>query len=419
MKKQIWVVVLLLIMLLPSSVFSEPINENIKAAFIRDGFLWTKINGKEEKITQGTASPPTPPQWSHDGNWIVYLKDPKEKMNPNMEFQKEIWVYNVKTKKHKRISHDGRNPKWSPVANIVAFQSNGVLNVSNLERFYNVALGVDSYTWFPDGQGFIASSSASLHPDGWTNPLLYKIKLDKDLDNINSLTKNVTPFFVIPKELKKGNVNLMAINASDFTFSPDGNWISFIVSPTASWSMDSDMVCVITKEGNDFEVLDEIIFGVTTPKWTFHKNLLGYIAGGGRIVFGFKNKDMKITELPAFTTLNLTPPHFTELGFGWKDDHSLYVSRVKEAEWSNDSKKRPDPSLFLIKIKEQTQTQITHPPKNYGDYQPAFISSANKLIWVRKKDLADSKQDLWIADQDGKNAQVWLKNIDSVDFYQK
>jgi hypothetical protein len=410
--------ILAFIMMFPTIVNAEVFEKKVNVAFTRDGFLWTKINGKEEKITKEVSQFPFPPQWSHDGKWILYVKESKKRIIPNTGLQTEIWVYNLETKKHKRISFDGYNPKWSPVENIVAFQSGGVLNVSNLEKFYNIALGVDDFNWFPDGRAFIASSAASLKPDGWTNPTLFKISLDKDLTMINSLTKNVKPFFVIPNELKKGNVSIIAITANDFTFSPDRKWISFIVSPTASWSMDSDMVCVISADGKNFEVLDEIILGLTNPKWAFHKNLLGYIAGGGRIVFGFKNKDMTITELPAFKSLSLTPPNFAELGFTWKDDNSLVVSRVKESEWSNDSNKRPDASLFLIKIKEQTQTRISHPPKDYGDYKPLYIPSANKLTWLRKKDFADSKKDLWIADQNGKNTQLWIKNIGGYAFYE-
>lgn len=405
---------LIFILMLPSLAKAETPSQDIKAAFIREESLWTKINGTEEKIASELGNHPEAPQWSHDGKWILYTKELKE--TPNMGSQKEIWVYNMETKKQKRISYDGRNAKWSPVENVVAFQINGVLNVSNLERFYNIAVGVDDYNWFLDGRGFIASASAVPQPDGWTNPKLYKIMLEKDLEQ-TSLSKNVTPFYVIPKELKKGNISILSINATNFSFSPDSQWISFIVSQTASLAMDSDMVCVISADGKNFEPLDEIIFGVTSPYWASHKNLLGYIAGGGRIVFGFKNKDMKITELPAFKTLSLTPPNFAELGFTWKDDNSLYVSRVKETEWSNDSKNRPDPSLFLIKITDQTQIQITHPPKDYGDYRPLYLPSANKITWLRKKDIADLNGDLWISNQDGTGAKVWIKNINTYAFY--
>lgn len=417
MKKR-FLIVLIFLILMPSLARAEPINNKVMVAFVRDGFLWTKIDGKEERITKKPANYPYPPQWSHDGKWIVYQVEPKEKLSPNVEFQTEVWVYNLETKKHKRITLDGTNPKWSPVENLVAFKSGGVLNVSNLESFYNIALGVGDYNWFPDGRSFITSSGASLRPDGWTNPVLYKIRLEKNLDKITSLTKNVNKFYTIPSELKKGNISLLAIDATDFKFSPDGKWISFMVSPTASWSMDSNMGCVISSDGQTFEILDEIIWEVGAPKWAFQQNRIGYIAGGGRIVSGFRNKDMKVTDLPVFQTTSLTPAHFAELGFTWKDDHSLFVSRVKESEWSNNPQQRPDPSLFFIKIGDSFQKQITHPPKDYGDYTPIYLPAAGKLTWLRYKDIAGITRDLWISDPDGKNAKVWIKNVGSYDFYE-
>ena len=96
----------------------------------------------------------------------------------------ELWVYDVETKKHRKIFYDGQNPKWSPTENIVAFSDEGVLNISDLKRFYNIALGVDDYEWQPDGKGFIASSSASLRPDGWTHPILYTISIEEGYQNI-------------------------------------------------------------------------------------------------------------------------------------------------------------------------------------------------------------------------------------------
>jgi dipeptidyl aminopeptidase/acylaminoacyl peptidase len=414
MKKQVCLILIFLLLISSSLANAEHFNEsNLKVAFVRDGFLWIKINGKEEKITNRKNKYDYQPQWSHDGKWIAY--EVESKMNTEST---EIWVYNLETKNHKRISRDGTAPKWSPVENILAFKSGWVLNVSNLEHFYNIALGVGDYSWYPDGQSFITASGASMRPDGWTNPVLFQIGLEKDFEKITSLTKNVKKLYTIPNELKKGNINIPAIDVSSFQFSPDGKWISFVVSPPGSGPMDSNMVCVISSDGKHFETIDEIN-GESPVKWAFQHNRLGYIAGGGRIVFGFKDKDMKVNELPAFKSIILTPPNFAELGFAWKDDNTLIVSRVKESEWSNDAKQRPDPSLFLINIGEQKQIQITHPPRDFGDYNPIYLPFEGKLTWLRKRDLAELRKDLWVADQNGENAMVWIKNIGEYNFYEK
>lgn len=387
----------------------------MKAAFFRDGYLWTKIDNKEEKRTKEQAKHPYPPKWSYDGKWILYQKEVPSMNDPSQETQLEIWVYHIETNQHIKVFYDGWNPQWSPTENIVAFQSRDVLNISNLKEFKNVALGVSSYQWYPDGHGFIASSSATLRPDGWTNPVLYNIPLEKDFQKVN-LTQ-YKPLFIIPKELSNGNESILSINATNFAFSPDGKWISFIVSPTASLSMDNDMVCVLTSDGKNFSVLDETILHIGTPEWAPSKNSLAYIAGSGRIVFGFKNKNLKVTELPAFQSIRLTPDKYADMWFTWLDNHSLIASRVPEKEWSNDPIQRPNPALYLIMMNKEKQTKITSPKKGKGDYQPLFNAYSGKLTWVRRS-LTEIVGDLWIADPDGRNAEIWIKDIEEYSTYE-
>jgi hypothetical protein len=386
----------------------------MKVIFNRDGHLWIHSNGKEEKITKDPANYPYPPKWSHDGNYIVYMKEVKEPENiQNPHYN--IWVYSLKSKRHKELFQNGGNPKWSPTENILAFQGGSVLNVSDLDSFTNISLGVDDYSWFPDGRGFIASSGASLRPNGWTNPVLYKITLKEDYLSNPDLYSG-EEFFVIPNELSNGKTSILSIGASKFKFSPNGKWISFMVNPTASWSMDSNMLCILSSEGKDFEVIDEIIWGVGEPKWAHIKSRLGYIAGGGRIVFGFKDKDLKITDLPAYQTIDLTPTNYADLDFSWIDYSSLVVSRVKETEWSNDPLKRPTSSLYLANMTEKRQERITNPPNGFSDNQPVYLKPVDKIAWLRHRET-DYRGDLWIADKNGRNAKVWIKNIGGYSIY--
>ncbi|NMD70901.1 TolB domain-containing protein [Bacillus sp. DNRA2] len=407
MKKYISVLGILIICISNVSV-GHAATPSLLIAFEKEGFLWIEMNGKQEKITTERAEFSYPPQWSYDGQWLLYQKLSTETPNPNMEKQNELWVYNLKKKQHKKIFYNGENPKWSPTQNIVAFTQRGVLNISDLENFHNIALGVDDYSWFPDGKSFIASSSATLRPDGWTNPVLYKIAVPEKLTNTNLMSGQ--RIFVIPKELTKDNVKVMSINVGSFEFSPDQKWISFIVSPTASLSMDSNMLCVLSSDGKQFDVIDEVILQLDNPQWAQTKNLLGYIAGGGRIVFGFKNKDLKITELPVFITKGFTPPNFAEMEFTWVGDDEVVVSRVKEADWSNDPRKRPKASLYTINIKSGKQSRITQPNPNYEDVQPQYVTATNQITWMRKKNTA-IKGDLWIANPDGKKSKRWLNQI--------
>jgi Tol biopolymer transport system component len=397
--------------MLAEGIFEQ---NDLKAAFIRDGNLWTLINNEEKQITS-SEKVFTSPQWSHDGQWLLYQNEAPSEYQDG-EKQNEIWVYHVKTGQKTKIYYDGYSPTWAPDKNIVAYLDSETLDISDLKRFYNVAMGVNSYTWLTDGSGFLLSSRANLLPSGWTNPILYKKKLNNQYENI-LLYGDTKEMFTIPKELGEGDKSILSIHASNFTFSPSNKWISFIVSPTASWSMDSNMLCVISSNGKKFDVLDEVIFGVGKPKWAPTKDTIAFIAGGGRIVFGFKNKHLKVKEMPV--SGSLTPQDYAELDFTWINNKYIVTSRVKEKEWSNDSKQHPLPSLYSINIEDNNQKRITNPPKGFGDYQPKWIKSANKLLWFRGKTLFDEDRDIWVSELDGTNAKKWLENVNLIEFYEE
>ena len=409
-------VLIIFCLIFPAIIHADTSSSKVKVAFVRDGYLWISIDDKEEKLTDKKATFSNPPQWSHDGTMLLYEKMVTENIDESTKTSNELWVVELKTKKHRKIFYDGQNPKWSPKENIVAFSDEGILNIADLKGFYNIAFGVDNFVWQPNGKGFIAVSSATPRPDGWTNSVLYTISIEKGYKDITDSTQQVKKLFVIPKEVGVGNTKIPAISAGSFAFSPNEKWLSFIIYPTASWSMDSDMLSVISVDGTGFEVIDEVIPDFE-PQWASRKNLLGYIAGGGRIVFGFKNKDLKVKELPAYYTESLTPENYAELGFTWITDGSLVVSRVKESDWSNDPNERPKPSLYYVSLTSQKQQKITTPDKGSGDYDPLFVRSLMKLTWHRKSDIVELKGDLWIAAPNGANARVWIKDIEMYSIY--
>lgn len=385
-------------------------NPKTKAAFIRDGNLWIILGEEEKQITlSGNVYGPV---WSNDGSWLLFQKEAPSQFEQN-KIQNEIWVYHVKTEEKKRIFYDGFSPQWNPKENIIAFLDNGVLNISDLKDFHNIALGVSSFTWMPDGKELILSSQANLNPDGWTSPVLYKKELPENLKEVD-LFGNITELFTIPRSLKVDNKSIMSINVNSFLYSPSHKWLSFIVSPTASLAMDSNMLCALSEDGKKFQVLDEIIHGVGAPKWAPTKDILAYIAGGGRIVFGFKGKDLKYKEFP----VSLTPTNFAELNFTWVDDENIITSRVEAKDWSSEFSEHPSPSLYTININNNTQTKIIEASNGLGDYDPYFSRSLNKLLWYRGTSITDRNRNVWVADRDGSNAKLWLKNIDYICLYE-
>jgi Tol biopolymer transport system component len=378
-----------------------------KVAFMRDGNVWVYVNDTEIQVSKsGKASGP---EWSIDGKLLSYVEEDGE--DPH---QQSVLIYDVSDNKIIKIYKRGYLPKWSPRGDLLAYKDGTVLNVSDFKRFNNAAIGVGGYIWIPDGSGFILSKSGDLTPLGWTGATLYKKVLPQNWAKAGYL-ENVEKILSLPNEISSSNGSkIIAVFTSDFSYSPSGRWLSFVVSPTASWSMDSNMVCSISADGRHFEVLDEIILEVGLPKWAPSKDILAFIAGGGRLVFGFKDKDLKTKEFPAFTTY--TPENYADLDFAWKDDNTIFVSRIKEAEWSNDLSKHPLPALFVIDTVSGKQTQITSPPEGYADYSPNYIRSADKMIWIRRKyDYKDAN--IWIANPDGSEARLLLKNADSPVIY--
>ncbi|OCA83364.1 hypothetical protein A8F94_18410 [Bacillus sp. FJAT-27225] len=397
-----------------SAPSTAPLNE-AKAAFLRNGNLWVFMEGKEKQITK-SGNVHSKPVWSLDGKWIAYQETAPAEFKESGE-QSELWVYEVATGTNKKIFHDGTSPKWSPHKNVIAFKNEGILNISDFRRFYNIAMGVGDYTWLPDGSGFLLSAPGTLRPDGWTSATLFTKHIGEEYKDI-LLYGGVKPFFQLPKEVGTTKDNkLIAVYADQLSYSPSGKWISFIVSPTASWSMDSNMLCVIGSDGKGFTVLDEVIFEVGAPKWAPSEDTIAFIAGGGRIVFGFKNKDLKVREMPASGTL--TPPDYADIDFDWITNYSLVAARVREQEWSNDFSKHPHPSLFSIDIPTGRQTKLTSPPAGFGDYAPDYIPNIRQLVWLRGKSILDKNRTLWRANADGSKAEKWLENVEAIVFFEK
>ncbi|WP_251027075.1 hypothetical protein [Bacillus sp. ISL-46] len=289
--KRVLLITFFMLLLYPIPSFAEN-DKDVKAAFIRDGNLWTFINNKEKQITT-TGRVFGQPKWSKDGQWLLYRNEALAEHKDN-EFQHEIWAYKIQTGEKKKIFYDGNDPSWSPKKNIIAFNQEGILNISDFTRFYNIATGVHGYTWLPDGNGFLLSAAGTLRPDGWTSAILFLKKVGDNYKDV-VLFDGVDHFFTLPREIGTNKNNkIIAVYVYDLNYSPSRKWISFIVSPTASCSMDSNMLCVISSDGKNFKVLDELILQVGQPKWAPSNDTIAYIAGGGRIVFGFKNKDLKI-----------------------------------------------------------------------------------------------------------------------------
>ena len=79
----------------------------------------------------------------------------------------------------------------------------------------------------------------------------------------NPDTNKIKPFYTI----QTNTTDLFAIDADYLTFSPDGSWISFLLTPTASWSNDSNTLSVLSSVGDQFQVIGKMLGYENWIKW--------------------------------------------------------------------------------------------------------------------------------------------------------
>jgi Tol biopolymer transport system component len=370
-----------------------------RAVFLRNDQLWIKEGEQELQLTQNRYV--YSPKWSYDGRFIAYI-DRDDKGGKT-----ELFIYDSKKKEHFQPYEkvETSNFKWSPVKNQLAYTSGGVLNVTKEKNdrpqgFENVALGVSDFEWFPNGKEFIVSSQANLLPTGWGPFNLYNIPADANLK-----ADKMKLFYTI----ETNEPDFFAISADYFKWSPDGKWLSFLAVPTASWSNDSNTLCVLSSNGEQFQSLGKMLWYQDWMKWAPSANQLAYISGEGR--FFVENKKMTIAEMPATVQQKeYTPKGYVDLDLEWVSSEKVIVARAKEnKQWQEGPVPAILTALYSINIRTGEQEQITFPKKNELDADPQMIDTT--LSWFRMKERYQPG-DVWVKEGiDGKE-KIWIKNVD-------
>ncbi|WP_066256257.1 translocation protein TolB [Neobacillus drentensis] len=393
---------ILLILILISFHFSTIVSAKVplKAAFIRDHQLWMKKGEKEIQLTKNRYV--YGQEWSYDGRFIAYI-DGDEKGEKT-----DLFIYDTKEKENYQpyVRVESNYFKWSPIKNQLAYNSHGVLNVTKVKNgrpqgFENVSLGVSGFEWFPNGKELIAASQSSLRPTGWGPIPLYRIPVDANL-----VADKMKHFYTIQTK----EPDLFAIDADYFKWSNDGKWVSFLATPTASWSMDSNLLCVISSKGERFQVVGKMLGFKNWMKWAPTANQLAYISGEGR--FFVENKKMTIADMPTSQQQKeFTPEGFVDLDLEWFSPDEVIVARAKEnKEWKEGPVPTMFTALYAINIRTEEQKQVSFPKKNEMDEIPQVVGSY--LSWFRKK-ATEYKGDVWMKDDLNGQGQIWLKNVDS------
>jgi hypothetical protein len=371
----------------------------LTAAFIRDHQLWIKKRDQEFQITKNRYV--YSQKWSFDSRFIGFI-DGDEKGEKH-----DLFIYDTKEKDTYQpyVRVETSDFKWSPVKNQLAYNDQGLLNVTKTENgrpqgFENVSLGVAGFEWFPNGKEFIVSSQSVLRPTGWGPIPLYQIPV-----NANLKSEKMKHFFTI----RTNNSELFAIDADDFKWSSDGKWLSFLATPTASWSNDSNTLCAISSTGKHFQVIGKMLWFKDWMKWAPSANKIAYISGEGR--FMVENKNTTVAEMPAVIhQKEYTPKGFVDLDLEWFSQDTVIVARAKEnKEWKEGPVPTMYTSLYAINLKTGEQTPITYPKQGELDVNPQKVG--NYLTWLRKT-KSPFKGDIWMKDGLTGKENIWLKDVD-------
>jgi dipeptidyl aminopeptidase/acylaminoacyl peptidase len=372
----------------------------LTAAFIRDHQLWIK-NGEEEiQVTRNRYV--HSPKWSYDGRFIAYIDGDEQGE------KSDLFIYDTKLKESYQpyVRVETSDFKWSPGKNQLAYKDQGLLNVTKMkdgrpQGFENVSLGVSGFEWFPNGKEFIVSSQSVLRPTGWGPIPLYKIPVDANL-----ASEKMQHFYTI----KTSEPDLFAISAGGFKWSNDGKWVSFIAFPTASWSMDSNILCVLSDQGDQFQKVGNMLGFKDWVKWAPSSNQLAYISGEGR--FFVENKKTKIADIPIFREQKeYTPSGFVDLDLEWYTEAEVIVARAKEnKEWTEGPVPTMFTALYVINIKTGEQKQITFPERNELEEDPQVVGQY--LTWVRRN-ITDSQSDVWVKEGLSGREYRWIRNVES------
>jgi hypothetical protein len=367
-----------------------------KAAFIRTNDLWIKVGNRENQVTNKEYI--RYPKWSPDGTWIAYLKVTKteETAVPN---DGELWLFNCKINKHFKIkSGVNKNFQWASRDNKVSFLIRKDLYSLNLEPGIpflaaKVADNIENFSWLPDDSGFLTSSKKSkqLHSD----ILLSKITL-------KTHKQVIKPISTIPVR-----DNEFFISTSQFKWSYDQKWISFLLIPTASLSADANTLCLLSQDGQVIRRAGEMLNDEKWFKWAPSERSLGYVKGVGREAN--LNKQTEIILVPSMSKMVFTPEGYVDRDISWKNNQIIYIARAKEDPHA-DFSKRPLPCIYKVNLSAGQQTQVTFPSEKEADFVPQSIG--NKLLWIRTNKLTAS-----IFVLEDKTERKWIKNITMASSY--
>jgi len=372
----------------------------LKAAFIRGGDVWMKEGRQERKIADHPEAI-REVAWSSDGTWLAY-----ETKEPTYE----MWVYDVKQRKETEVCTGCDGFRWAHRKTALAFHEDGAVYTVQLQEGQRVfgrpvrrARSVGQFGWLPDDRGILVSSLPYRKAGEWQPLTLSVVRFDgpADAQSVES------PLFTLPKP----SADFFAVSLGPFRWSPDGKWVAFVAEPTASWSMDSNTLCLLSADGSRFFAIGKMLAREDWYGWAPGKHRIGYIDGEGR--FEISNKRFAYRDAPSAGALSFTPPGMMDLGFAWLRPDAVVVPRTPELSWDEGPVPNATPALYAVDLRNGRAKRLTFPPEGSGDFSPTYVAAAKRLTWLRSAGPQRRSSDVWTSTARGADASVFIRNVDA------
>ncbi len=287
---------------------------------------------------------PGSPQVSPDGKRVVYTVNEAVMTADRSEFVTQIWMASSDGKENFQVTFGDKsstNPKWSPDGNWIAFTSNRKDNKYNLyvlrvnggeaDPVTEVKSSVSDFEWSPDGQS-IAFASADAKSDD-------EDKNDKGKNDFRWIDENIklARLYVIPvtkdangkREARK--LTSDARQVTGFNWSPDGRNIVFthVKTPSANdWtSADIAIVHVATAKVTPFAATEA---AESSPQYSPDGKWISMLVSDVPVRWAQSNK-IYIVSSAGGTPKALAASHDSSPGMAeWSpDSKSIYFTESK------------------------------------------------------------------------------------------
>jgi dipeptidyl aminopeptidase/acylaminoacyl peptidase len=246
---------------------------------------------------------------SADGQWIAFTMTEfnVEKNNNNSD------IYLVSTSggsPRQLTTHPGYDgdPCWSPDGSLLSFIStrNGTpqiyalpMNRGEAQKISDIATGINSFTWSPDGRYF--AFTTSIHPGASIDSSL-QIDLVKSRSTVKAqifdrllfrhwnrwIDKKRSHIFVMPSfggsawDVTPGDIDTPPISlgsSKDYTFSPDGNELAFVRNTDSLTALSTNNdIFVVPSKGGTIKRITSNLANDNQPVYSPDGNYIAYRA---------------------------------------------------------------------------------------------------------------------------------------------